>query len=165
MQSCAPTVRPGRPADAEAVAAIYAEGIADRVGTFRTAEPHAGEVLAWLNERGPLLVAEAGGTVAGWTRVMPYGQPGIYDDVGEYTIYVARASRGHGIGSALLAALCAAAREAGYRKLIGLLFTSNRASRTLAARAGFREIGVHRQHGRLDGAWKDVVVVERLLGA
>ena len=54
---------------------------------------------------------------------------------------------------------------AGYDKLVGLLFASNGASRALAARCGFREVGVHVRHGRLDGAWKDVVVVERLLGA
>ncbi|MFN8131589.1 MAG: arsinothricin resistance N-acetyltransferase ArsN1 family A [Solirubrobacteraceae bacterium] len=165
MSASAPTVRPGLPGDAGAIAAIYAEGIADRVGTFRTDEPEAGEVLEWLAERGPLLVAEAAGTVVGWTRVMSYDHRCAYDDVGEYTIYVARSARGTGVGAALLAALTGAAKEAGYDKLVGLLFASNGASRALAARCGFREVGVHVRHGRLDGAWKDVVVVERLLGA
>ncbi len=165
MSATVHTVRPGLPGDAEVIAAIYAEGIADRVGTFRTDEPAAGEVLDWLAERGPLLVAEADGTVVGWTRVMSYDHRCAYDDVGEYTIYVARSARGAGAGAALLAALARAARDAGYDKLVGLLFASNAASRALAARCGFREVGVHVRHGRLDGAWKDVVVVERLLGA
>jgi L-amino acid N-acyltransferase YncA len=156
-------VRPARAEDRAAITAIYAEGIADRVGTFRTDPPRPEEADAWRAQRGPLLVAESGGAVLGWTRVMPYDQRGLYDDVGEYTIYIARSARGQGVGQALLAELCEAARAAGYYKLVGLLFAFNGASRALAAHAGFREVGIHRRHGRLGGRWKDVVVVERLL--
>ena len=34
----------------------------------------------------------------------------------------------------------------------------------LARRCGFREVGVYESHGRLDGEWKDLLIVERLLG-
>jgi phosphinothricin acetyltransferase len=37
------------------------------------------------------------------------------------------------------------------------------ASRTLLSKVGFREVGIYRRHARLDGAWRDVVIVERLI--
>jgi phosphinothricin acetyltransferase len=60
-------------------------------------------------------------------------------------------------------ALVAAAREAGYWKLTSRVFVENTASRALLARVGFREVGVHHKHARLDGVWRDVVIVERLI--
>ena len=44
------------------------------------------------------------------------------------------------------------------------MFVENQASRRLLASSGFREVGVYRNHGRLDGIWRDVVIVERLIG-
>ena len=60
-------------------------------------------------------------------------------------------------------AICSAAGDAGYWKITGKLFTDNEPSRALLRRAGFRDVGVHNRHGRLDGEWRDVVVVERSL--
>ena len=71
---------------------------------------------------------------------------------------------GKELGRALLAGLCDAAERAGYYKLTSRIFTSNAASRALHRAAGFEEVGVQRRHGRLDGAWRDCVLVERLLG-
>jgi phosphinothricin acetyltransferase len=61
-------------------------------------------------------------------------------------------------------ALAEAAEEAGYYKLTSRVFTTNDASRALHRVAGFTEVGVQRRHGRLDGEWRDTVLVERLLG-
>ena len=157
------TVRPAEPRDAAAVAAIYAQGIAERQATFETEPPAAGAVAAWIG--GPLmLVAEEDGALAGWARVLPYSDRCVYDGVGEYTIYLDAAARGRGVGTALLEALCAAAEAAGRYKLVGKLMAGNAASIALARRCGFREVGVHVRHGRLDGAWRDVLIVECLLG-
>ena len=57
-----------------------------------------------------------------------------------------------------------AAEERGYHKLVGKIFASNSPSIALVKACGWREVGVHRRHGRLDGEWKDVLMVERLLG-
>jgi len=62
-----------------------------------------------------------------------------------------------------MAALIEAARAAGLWKLTSRVFPENRASLALMARMGFAEIGVHLKHGKLDGAWKDCVIVERLI--
>ena len=157
--------RPARAGDAPAIARIYNDGIAGRQATFETRPRSADEIAAWLGDGLPLLVAERDdGTVAGFARVTPYSDRCVYEGVGEYGIYVDAAARGGGVGTALLEALARAAEEAGYHKLTSKLFTSNAASLALARRCGFHEVGIHRRHGRLDGEWRDVLVVERLLG-
>ena len=158
-------IRPARHEDAPAIARIYNEGIASRVATFETRERTAHEVAAWIDEDGPLLVAIDGDDTLGWARVTPYSDRCVYAGVGEYGVYVAAAARGFGVGRALLAALCAAAEARGLHKLIGRMFAVNAASRALARSAGFREIGIERRHGQIDGEWRDCVPVERLLGA
>ncbi len=101
---------------------------------------------------------------SGFARVSPYSDRCVYDGVGEHGVYVAGGARGLGAGRALLVALCEAAERAGYYKLTSRIFTSNAASRALHRAAGFEEVGVQRRHGRLDGEWRDCVLVERLLG-
>jgi L-amino acid N-acyltransferase YncA len=78
-------VRPAGPADAESVARIYSEGIADRSATFETAPRTGADVLGWLaaGERLPLLVAEADGRVLGWARILAYSDRAAYAGVGE----------------------------------------------------------------------------------
>jgi L-amino acid N-acyltransferase YncA len=112
----------------------------------------------------PFLVAERDGRVAAWARVSPTSSRECYAGVGEASIYVARGDRAAGVGRALLTALAEAAERAGYWKLVGLVFPTNAASVGLLSAAGFLEVGLHRRHGRLDGEWRDVLVLERLLG-
>ena len=56
-----------------------------------------------------------------------------------------------------------AAKEAGFWKLLSRVFVENQASRRLIQSLGFREVGVYEKHAKLDGVWRDVVIVERLL--
>jgi len=150
--------------DAEAIATIYNEGIAERTSTFETEPRSLGDVRGWLDsERHPVLVAPDGESLAGWGRVAAYSPRAAYGGIGEASVYVAAAHRGHGIGGALAAGLLAEAERAGYHKLIGKLFTDNEASLQLVRRLGFREVGVHMRHGRLHGRWRDVLLVELLL--
>jgi L-amino acid N-acyltransferase YncA len=71
--------------------------------------------------------------------------------------------RGRGAGGAVLTALIEAARATGMHKLTSRVFPENAGSRALLKRLGFEEIGMHRRHGKLDGLWRDCVIVERLL--
>ena len=160
-----PHIRPATDSDAEAIAAIYNEGIADRVATFETRPREPAEVAAWLSERLPMLVATGDdGAVLGFARVSPYSDRCVYTGVGEHGVYVARAARGQQVGRRLLDALVTASEQAGLYKLTSRLFTDNAASRAAHLAAGFEEVGIQRRHGRLDGEWKDCVLVERLLG-
>ncbi|MGH2950172.1 MAG: arsinothricin resistance N-acetyltransferase ArsN1 family A [Solirubrobacteraceae bacterium] len=158
------SIRPAALPDAPAMARIYNEGIAGRQATFETRTRGADEVVAWLGERGPVLVADDAGRILGFARVSAYSDREVYAGVGEYGIYVATAARRTGVGARLLHALVPAAEAAGYHKLTAKLFTTNAASLALARRCGFTEVGVHRRHARLDGEWRDVMVVERLIG-
>ena len=158
------TVRAARAGDAEAIVAIYGEGIAGRGATFRTTCPTPADVEAWLRQRGPFLVADRGGRVVAFAAVSDYSDVPAYRGVGEFAIYVAGSARGAGVGRRLLEALCDAAEQDGRFKLIGKIFPENTSSLGLARACGFEEVGTHRRHGRLDGRWRDVTVVERLLG-
>jgi L-amino acid N-acyltransferase YncA len=160
-----PAIRDAVPPDAAAVAAIYNEGIETRLATFETTLRTAEDIGAWLNagERLPLLVAEAENAVVGWARLLAYSDRAVYDGVGEASVYVTAKQRGRGIGTALLDALQARAIALGYWKLVGKLFTANAASAAMIRRCGWREVGTHLRHARLDGEWRDVLLVERML--
>ncbi|HEX8120405.1 MAG TPA: arsinothricin resistance N-acetyltransferase ArsN1 family A [Solirubrobacteraceae bacterium] len=156
-------MRAARASDAARIAAIYNEGIEDRVATFETRPRSVDEVAEWLGAE-PVVVAERDDAVAGFARISPYSDRCVYDGVGVHGVYVAREARGTGLGRELLGAVCAEAERAGLYKLTARIFADNAASLAAHRAAGFEEVGVQRRHGRLDGEWKDVVLVERLLG-
>jgi L-amino acid N-acyltransferase YncA len=158
-------VRRARAEDCDAIARIYNECIEERRSTFETEMRSADDIGSWLASPGhPVLVIERDGEVAGWARISPSSRRPCYAGVGEGSVYVRASERGRGFGGALVAALSDEAERAGFHKLVGRLFADNDASRRLTARHGFREVGIHLRHGRLDGRWRDVVVVELLLG-
>lgn len=161
------TARPARLDDAAAIARIYAEGIEDRVATFET-EPRSPvqvrELLEARLDTHPAVVVERGGLVVGFAWTGPYSDRPCYGGIGEFSVYVGREARGTGAGTLALRALLSGCERRGFWKLVSRVFTDNGASRRLCLTMGFSEVGVHRRHARLDGAWRDVVVVERLLG-
>jgi phosphinothricin acetyltransferase len=163
------TVRPAVRADAVAIARIYNQGIRSRLATFETEERTAEERGAWLqrhDSRYPVLVAESGnGCIAGWTAADPYRSRTCYDGVAEFSVYVDEAFRRQGIGTALLEGLIKASEVSGLWKLVSRIFVENVASRALCAQVGFREVGIYEKHAKLDDAWRDVVIVERLIEA
>jgi L-amino acid N-acyltransferase YncA len=161
------TVRTAEPDDAPAIAAIYNQGIEERQATFQTRLHEPEEFLDRIvHERRPFLVTELERKVVGWASVLPYSDPApYYAGVGEATMYIERSARRRGIGSRLLGELAVEASARGYYKLVGKIFTSNVPSIGLIKRCGYREVGVHLCHGRLEGEWKDVLVVERLLSS
>jgi L-amino acid N-acyltransferase YncA len=158
------TIRAAEAGDVDAIAAIYNEGIEERVATFETRPRSGSEVASWLDDDLPFLVAVDGDSVVGFARVSPYSDRCVYSGVGEHGVYVARSARGRGLGRALLEALSGEAESAGLYKLTSRIFSDNGASRAVHVAAGFVEVGVQRRHGQLDGVWKDCVLVERLLG-
>ena len=152
-------VRPLRRDDWPAVAAIFAEGIATGYATFETVVPSWTEWdAAHLREH--RLVAEHDGDVVGWCALVPYSRRAVYRGVGEESVYVAERARGRGAGRALLAAVVASARAGGLWTLQAGIFPENEASLALHRALGFREVGRRERIGRLDGAWRDVILLE-----
>jgi L-amino acid N-acyltransferase YncA len=159
-------IRRAEPRDADGVVEIFNEGVEDRVATFETDPATTADACRWIEED-VVVVAEAPGRrdeLLGWAKASPYTDShSYYAGVREATLYVARRARRSGVGSTLLAALAAEAARDGAHKLVGKIFTSNEPSIALVEALGWRRVGVHERHGRLDGEWKDVLVVERLL--
>jgi phosphinothricin acetyltransferase len=161
------TARHAEPADAAIIARIYNEGIADRIATFETELRTAADIarlLARRGERWPTVVVERDGEVVAWAGASEYRPRACYAGIGEFSVYVARERRGEGAGRIAMEALVAACEARGMWKLVSRVFPENGPSRRLLARVGFREVGTYRRHAKLDGVWRDAVIVERLLG-
>jgi L-amino acid N-acyltransferase YncA len=158
-------VRDAAPADAGAICAIYNAAIAARESTFETEPRRAADFEVRIGaERFPLLVGAVDDRVIGWAGLASYSDRPCYAGIGEASVYVAPEARGQGVGTSLAEALAVAAEHNDFHKLLGKLFTDNVASIRLVGRCGFSTMGVHCRHGQLEGQWRDVLVVERLLG-
>ena len=155
--------RPATPEDAAAMARIYNQGIEDRVATFETRQRTSEEVMSWLDGTHPVVVVENEGQVIAFAATSTYRPRDCYSGIAEFSVYVAREARGRGAGRLAMQALIEAAEEAGFWKLLSRIFVENTASRNLVKSVGFREVGVYEKHGNLDGVWRDVVIVERLI--
>jgi L-amino acid N-acyltransferase YncA len=151
------------PADAAAIAQIYNQGIEDRVATFETRPRSLEDVHTWFDGTHPIVVVEDGDRLVAFASTSVYRPRACYAGIAEFSVYVERAERGRGAGRMAMDALIAAAEEVGFWKLLSRVFTENTASRTLLRSLGFREVGVYEKHGQLDGVWRDVVIVERII--
>jgi L-amino acid N-acyltransferase YncA len=149
--------------DAAAIARIYNEGIEDRVATFETRKRTEEDVRAWFDGVHPCVVVELEGDVIAFGATFAYRPRDCYAGIAEASLYVSRSARGHGVGRRAMNALIAAAAQAGFWKLVSRIFVENDASRGLCRKTGFREVGVYEKHGQLDGVWRDVVIVEKLI--
>jgi phosphinothricin acetyltransferase len=157
--------RPATPDDATTIARIYNQGIVDRVATFETRLRSDDDIRGWFDGQHPVVVVEDGGVVLGYASASEYRSRPCYAGIAEFSVYVERDTRGRGIGRAAMEALIAAAEAAGFWKLVSRVFVENAASRALLRSAGFREVGIYEKHAQLDGVWRDVVIVERLIPA
>jgi L-amino acid N-acyltransferase YncA len=157
------SIRPAVLTDAADLARIYTQGIEDRTSTFETRPRTTEDVLAWFDGQHPIQVAERGGQLIAFASTGSYRARECYAGIAEFSVYVDREARGTGAGRTVLLALIDAARAAGYWKLLSRVFPENTASLKLLRSCGFREVGRYKKHGQLDGVWKDVVIVERLL--
>jgi len=146
--------------DWEQVSLIYGEGISTGHATFETAVPAWDK---WDSSHLPegRLVARAGNVVAGWAALSPVSSRCVYAGVAEVSIYVGAAFRGQGIGRALLGALVALSEENGIWTLQAGIFPENYSSLALHKRDGFREIGRRERIGKMNGTWRDVILLER----
>ncbi|MGB6875004.1 MAG: arsinothricin resistance N-acetyltransferase ArsN1 family A [Candidatus Acidiferrales bacterium] len=151
--------------DSAVIAHIYNQGIEDRVATFETRFRSAVDVQAWFDGAHPVIVLEEDGEIIAFAATFAYRPRDCYAGIAEVSVYVARNGRRRGAGRAVLEALIVEAEKRGFWKLLSRVFPENIASRKLVTSAGFREAGIYEKHGKLDGKWRDVVIVERLIPA
>jgi phosphinothricin acetyltransferase len=165
-----PTIRASRDDDLAAITAIYAHHVLHGTGTFEIDPPGLQDMAARRADvlaRGlPYLVAEEDGRVAGFAYCNWFKPRPAYRYSAEDSIYVADHARGRGLGRLLLQALCTHAEAAGVRKLLAVIGDSaNAGSIAVHRAAGFTEVGVMRSVGWKFGAWRDIVLMEKPLGA
>jgi len=158
--------RPLRPEDWPPVERIYAEGIEDGEATFEAATPAWEEFDAGKRADLRLVAVDETGVVVGWAAASAVSARAAYRGVVEHSVYVARASRGRGVGRILLDALIDAAEEAGVWTIQSSIFPENAASLALHEAAGFRAVGRREAiamsvRGPHAGRWRDTVLVER----
>ncbi len=159
-----PTLRAGTAGDAAAICAIYNQGIEERIATFETRLRTPEDIEAWFAPGAlPVVVAEDGGRVLGFASSSAYSTRECYNGIREFSIYVDRTARGRGLSKLLLLALSEATVQSGGWKLTSRIFPENVASLEACRAAGFRVVGTHLRHAKLDGVWRDVVTVEKLL--
>ena len=155
--------RPAAVSDVAAITRIYNQGIADGTATFETRLREDDDVMVWFGRRFPIVVVESDGEVIAFASTSEYRPRECYSGIAEFSVYVDREHRGQGAGRMAMETLSQTARRAGFWKLVSRVFVENLASRALLRDMGFREVGIYERHARLGDAWKDVVIVERLL--
>ncbi|HLL16211.1 MAG TPA: GNAT family N-acetyltransferase [Pyrinomonadaceae bacterium] len=147
--------------DWEEVSAIYLEGIATGVATFETDAPAWEKWDAGHLRQARLVARAATGAVLGWAALSRVSDRCVYGGVAEVSVYVGEGGRGRGVGRALLAALVEASERVGIWTLQAGVFPENEASIKLHLRCGFREVGRRERIGKLHGAWRDTLLLER----
>ena len=163
IDTAAVSIEELRPEHWPGVVRVYAEGIATRNATFETEVP-TWEAWSSSHLTDHRLVALRGGVVLGWAAVSPVSDRCVYGGVVENSVYVAESARGQGVGQGLLEALIASTEAAGIWTVQTGIFPENESSIRLHERVGFEVVGRRKRLGKLDGVWRDVLLLERRSG-
>jgi L-amino acid N-acyltransferase YncA len=163
-------IRNATEADAPAIQAIYAHHVLTSVASFEETPPNVDEMrarrAAVLAHGLPYLVAELDGRIAGYAYATPYRPRAAYRHTIEDSIYIDDASRGHGVGRALLAALIERCEHGPWRQMIAVIADGGRGGSTSLHRSlGFETIGTLKAVGFKHGRWLDSTLMQRALGA
>lgn len=145
---------------------IYNEGIIDRIATLETTTKDKAFMKEWFQghtERYKVIVAEVEEQIVGWASLNQYNGRSAYDGVADLSIYIKRNCRGKGVGGMLLSYIESIARENSFHKIVLFTFPINVLGQGLYKKRGFREVGIFKNQGILDGKYVDVMAMEKLL--
>lgn len=159
-------VRRASDRDLGAIRRIYNEGIEDRVATLETQAKSVDEIATWFeqhDERSSILVALDGNAVVGWASLNQFSHRCAHSAIADLSVYISRAHRGSGIGTALLVEIKRYAKTGDFHKIVLHALNDNEPGKRLYKKSGFTEVGIFREHGKLDGRYVDVVAMEMLL--
>lgn len=149
-----------KPSHWEAVKEIYKEGIATGNATFQQSAPTWEE---WNNSHLPhcRIVAKEGDGILGWAALTPVSGRCVYAGVAEVSVYVSNKARGKGLGKQLLQKLIEESEANGIWTLQAGIFPENVASIKIHEACGFRVLGTRERIGKMNGVWRDTVLLER----
>ncbi|MGF6950829.1 L-amino acid N-acyltransferase YncA [Neobacillus sp. B4I6] len=152
--------------DLESILRIYNQGIEDRIATLEEEQKDIGYMTEWFNNhngRFTVIVIEKNGEIVGWTSLNPYSNRCAYAGVADLSIYIRRDNRGRGVGSLLLKEIECAAILNQFNKIVLFTFPFNNLGQGLYRKNGYREVGVFKNQGKLDGHFVDVMIMEKIL--
>jgi phosphinothricin acetyltransferase len=160
MQRVDTAILPMIPEHWPEVARIYKQGIETGIATFETSVPSWED---WNRNHAAScrLVAVVNEGICGWAALSPVSSRCVYGGVGEVSVYVDEDSRSIGVGTSLLQALIRESEKEGYWTLQSGIFPENQVSITMHEKAGFRKVGYREKIGKMDGRWKDNILMER----
>ncbi len=147
--------------DSAAVLEIFQQGVERGNATFDS------EVPNWENwemdffKQGRFVIENENDVVIGWAALKPVSKRPCFSGVAEVSIYINNEYQGKGLGTVLLRKLILDSEEHGFWTLQSGIFPENKASLALHSKLGFREVGIQKKIGRMNGIWRDVILVER----
>jgi phosphinothricin acetyltransferase len=152
--------------DLESILDIYNQGIEDRIATLEETPKDLNYMQNWFekdhNQRFAVLVAVQAGEIVGWTSLNRYSNRCAYDGVADLSIYIKRTNRGMGIGSFLLRDIEILAVDHKFNKIVLFTLPFNELGQGLYRKNGYREVGILKNQGKLDGRFVDVMVMEKV---
>ena len=142
------------------VSEIYREGIDTGMATFEKEIPNWEN---WNNNhiKGCRMVAKIDGVIVGWVALSPVSSRCVYGGIAEVSVYISEKTRGNKIGYKLMKKVIEESEINGYWTLQAGVFPENIASIKLHEKGGFRIIGYRERVGKLDGVWKNNILMER----
>ena len=143
------------------VARIYAEGIATGNATFQKDIPSWEEWDISHLQNCRFVALNTEGVVLGWAALTPVSGRCVYAGVAEVSVYVTPQYSGHGVGKMLMNALIESSETEGLWTLQAGIFPENIGSVRLHESVGFRQIGRRERIGKMDGVWRDTLLLER----
>lgn len=149
--------------DSGDIARIYNEGIDERIATFEVSHRKPSDIDLWFNAGRTVVVGSVEDKVVSFAVSFPYSERECYRGVTEFSIYVGKEFRYMGFGKPTLQKLIQECGSRGIWKLVSRVFPENTASRKMLKSMGFREVGIYEKHAKLDGVWKDAVIVEYII--
>lgn len=156
-------IRPARPEDAPAIAAIWNAVIRDTLATFTTAEKDPEAIAAQIAAGTPWWVACVNNTVQGHATYGQFrGGPGYAHSM-EHSIHLSNSAKGQGLGRALMQALEAHARATGVHVMVAGVSSENPEGQAFHARLGYNECGRVAQAGRKWDQWLDLILMQKIL--
>ncbi|MGX6443179.1 arsinothricin resistance N-acetyltransferase ArsN1 family A [Neobacillus sp. K501] len=152
--------------DLESILNIYNQGIEDRVATLEENQKDIAYMREWFkthNGRFAIIVIENDDEIVGWSSLNPYSNRCAYAGVADLSIYIRRDYRGRGVGSKLIKEIEYIAIKNDFNKIILFTFPFNNLGQGLYRKNGYREVGVFKNQGKLDGCFVDVMIMEKIL--
>ncbi|MFE5431663.1 arsinothricin resistance N-acetyltransferase ArsN1 family A [Peribacillus simplex] len=159
-------IREAMEADIDSIKVIYNQGIEDRVATLETEMKDQTYMEEWFAKhigRYKVIVADQEGEIVGWASLNPYNSRDAYKGVADLSVYISRDHRGKGVGGLLLQSIEKLAKENAFNKIVLFTFPFNQMGQGLYKKRGYREVGVFKNQGILDGEFVDVMAMEKLL--